>query len=43
MVNKEKKECIYRVIKCAVMIVGLVIFLFMYDFNVVREFIYSNF
>lgn len=43
MVKKETKEFIFRVILYTVMITSLIIFSVLYDFNVVKEFIYSNF
>lgn len=43
MVKKETQEFIFRVVFYTVMIISIIIFCVLYDFNVVKEFIYSNF
>lgn len=43
MVKKETKEFIFRVFFYTIMITSLIIFSVVYDFNVVKDFIYSNF
>lgn len=43
MLSQENKKFIYRTIKYTIIIVSLVIFMMLYDFNVVKDFIYSNF
>ena len=43
MVKKETKEFIFRVAFYTLMITSLIISCVLYDFNVVKEFIYSNF
>ena len=43
MVKKETKEFWLRVVFYTIMMTSLIIFCALYDFNVVQEFIYSNF
>ena len=43
MVKKETKEFMFRVVFYTFMITSLIIFSAIYDFNVVKDFIYSNF
>ncbi|MDD7765564.1 MAG: hypothetical protein PT934_07335 [Peptoniphilaceae bacterium] len=41
--NSEKKEFILRTIIYTFMLTSIIIFSVLYDFNNVKEFIYSNF